>query len=92
MDSRPKEVLIIVARIGAGRSGVVNPARWNEIFSAPKRPDRLWGSPSLQFSGYRGSFPGAKRSWREVNYHLLLVPGLRIGVTRIIQKVSTVSR
>ena len=29
MDGRLKEVVIIVARIGAGPSGVANPARWN---------------------------------------------------------------
>jgi hypothetical protein len=60
MDGRLKEVVIIVARIGPGRSGVSNPTRWNKIFSAPKRPDRLWGSPSLELNGYRDSFPGGK--------------------------------
>ena len=32
--------------------------------SSPKRPDRLWGPPSLLFNGYRGSFPVVKRPWR----------------------------
>ena len=77
MDGRLKEVLITVLRIGAWWSGVPNPTRWNKIFSAPKRPDRLWDSPSLQLNGYRGSFPGEKRSGREVNHDLHLVPRLR---------------
>jgi hypothetical protein len=27
------------------------------IFNSPRRPDRLWGRPSLLFNGYRGLFP-----------------------------------
>lgn len=77
MDVRLKEVVVIVARIGAGRSGVSNPARWNKLFSTPKRPDRLWASPSLQFNGYWDFFKGEKRPGREVNHDLHLVPRLR---------------
>jgi hypothetical protein len=29
-------------------------------FPLPLCPDRLWGTPSLLYNGYRGSFPGAK--------------------------------
>jgi hypothetical protein len=25
------------------------------IFSSPRRPDRLWGPPSLLYNGYRGA-------------------------------------
>jgi len=28
-----------------------------EFFSSPPRPDRLWGPPSLLYSGYRRFFP-----------------------------------
>jgi hypothetical protein len=31
-----------------------------EFFLCPLRPDRLWGPPSLLYSGYRGLFPGGK--------------------------------
>jgi hypothetical protein len=41
---------------GVGFRVLVGP----KIFSSPRHPDRLWGSPSLLSSGYRGSFPGCK--------------------------------
>jgi hypothetical protein len=30
------------------------------FFSSPRRPDRLWGPPSLLSNGYRGSSPRGK--------------------------------
>jgi hypothetical protein len=39
------------------------------IPDSPQRPDRLWGSSSLKFNGYRGTLsPGVKRQGREA-YH-----------------------
>jgi hypothetical protein len=49
----------------AGRPEVRDPA---EIVSSPNRPDGLWGPPSLLFNGYRGYFPGVKRSGREIDH------------------------
>jgi hypothetical protein len=46
-------------------------------FSSPKRPDRLWGPPSLLFNAYRDSFA---RIWRQgvmLTTHLHLPPRLR---------------
>jgi len=41
------------------------------------RPDRPWGSPSLQYYGYRVSFPGEKRPGRDVDHPPHLVPSLK---------------
>jgi hypothetical protein len=49
----------------------------SSIFSPPRRPDQLWGPPSLMSNGYLGFFPrGEKRPGREAG-HMQLVPGSR---------------
>jgi hypothetical protein len=40
------------------------------FFCTSNRPDQLWGPPSLQGTKYRGSFPGVKRPWRDVDHPL----------------------
>jgi hypothetical protein len=40
----------------------------SRIFSSSRRPDRLCGSPNLLSKGYRGSFPGIKRSGLEADH------------------------
>ena len=52
------------------------------FFNSPKRPDRLWGPPSLLFNGYRGSFPkggGGCSGWG-LNFttHLHIFPRFRM--------------
>jgi hypothetical protein len=54
--------------LGDGEVGVRVPVR-SRIFTSPFRPDRLWGSPNLLYSGYRGLFPGSKkRPGREADH------------------------
>ena len=38
-----------------------------KIFFPPKRPDWLWGPPSLLFNRYGGYFPGIKRPEHELD-------------------------
>jgi hypothetical protein len=47
-----------------------NPGGEKRFLSSPKRPDRLWGPPSLIFSRYRGSFPGVKQPGSLFNHSL----------------------
>jgi len=49
------------------------------MFFSPKGPDRFWGPPSPLLNGLWGSLLGVKRSEREVDHHLLLVPRLRMS-------------
>lgn len=63
-------VVRIATRLRDGRFGVRIPT---EV--SLKRSDILWGPLSLLFDGYRGSFPGAKRTKRTT--HVNLMPRLR---------------
>jgi hypothetical protein len=59
--------------------GVRSPAEAKDFFSN-LCPDRLWGPPSLMYSGYRGSFPWDKaRSRRDADHSPHLVPMSRMS-------------
>ena len=57
-----------MTRVQVCRSGVRNPEGAGDFFSFPNRADRLCGSPSFLFSGYRGSFRGVKWPVWEVEH------------------------
>jgi hypothetical protein len=65
--SRCSDWTVWGSKPGIGRSCV----------SSPKRPDRLWGQPSLLFSGYRGSFPGGRGV--QLTTHLQIERRLRMS-------------
>jgi hypothetical protein len=54
-----------------------NPDKGKELFSSPKRPDRVCGQPSL-FQWVSVYFAGTKRPGREFDYLLRYVPRLRM--------------
>jgi hypothetical protein len=60
-------VVSIVTRLRAGRSGVRIPAGGKTLFSAPQPPDWFRASPIIS-SGYRGSFPGVKLPRRDFDH------------------------
>ena len=49
-------VVDVLTRLRADRCGVRFTAEAGDLYP-PKRADRLWGSPSLLFSGYHRLFP-----------------------------------
>jgi hypothetical protein len=44
------------------------PGKRKIFFSSPRRPDRLWGPPSLLSNGYQGSITGVKWPGREADH------------------------
>jgi hypothetical protein len=66
-------VLLSVFQENAGITGQIwkrpIPGMGKRFFSAPRRPDRLWGPPSLLYNEYQGFFPsGVKRPGREADH------------------------
>jgi hypothetical protein len=42
------------------------------VLSLPRRPDGLWGLPSLLCNGYSGSSPGVRRPECEADHSLVI--------------------
>ena len=57
---------------------IVQNFRWTDC--RPKRPDRLWGSPSLLCSGYPYSLPCVKWRFVKIATHFSLVLQFKMGV------------
>ena len=62
-------------RIGRSRDSILGTGKrfcleFYDIVPLPNRPDRLWGSYSILFGWYRGSFLRVQRPRREVNHSL----------------------
>ena len=71
------DVVGIVPMLRVGRSGVRIPVGPSDFLCPPKRSDRLWGQPSILFSGYRRFFPEVSGSMREGDH--LSPSGAEIG-------------
>jgi hypothetical protein len=57
-QNRDTSVDIVMAWELDGRGSI--PGRGKGFFSTPHRPNRYWGSSSLQYNGYRRFFPRDK--------------------------------
>jgi hypothetical protein len=77
MGSRDSAVSIVTSYGLDGRGVKVRVPVGAIFFSSPRRPDRLWGSPSLLSNGYRVSFPGVKWSGRETDHSLPTSAGVK---------------
>jgi hypothetical protein len=67
----------VASTLRAGRFEARTPV--GTIFCSPYPSRSPSGPPSLQYSGYRVSFPVARRSGRGVDYPPLLAPALRMN-------------
>jgi hypothetical protein len=73
----PGSSVSIVSDYGLGDRaiGVRSSAVAKDFFLQPLCPDRLWGSPSFLYNGYRGSFPrGKSRPGCDADHSPHLVP------------------
>jgi len=72
-----------------GRSGYRIPVRKRKFFSSPKRPDRRWVPPCLQFNGCRCSFAGVKRPGREIFSRRYGGPSVRLIIVGLVPRLRT---
>jgi hypothetical protein len=71
-------------RLRAGTIRGSNPGRVTRFSFSPKRPDLMWGPPTLLLNGQRGSFPRVKRPGNEIDQS----PAPRAKVKEILSYLS----
>jgi hypothetical protein len=68
-EMRSQSVIVgKVTTLHTGWSRTLMPVRARDFSVPQKRPDRLWGPPSLLFSDHWASFPQVKRPGHEVSH------------------------